>query len=120
MVDPGIPDTQLFDVDAASFEWAVRRALRDLEQIVAVLLEHIARTHATLTWRTLRAVDEQAFGDLGFQSRHDAPVRASLIRVGEHRLAGIDSDMQVNWCRDDDSLPAVYLIARQFFGRTST
>ncbi|MFC7633524.1 DUF2471 family protein [Paraburkholderia humisilvae] len=101
----------------ASFERAVGRAIRDLEQIVVVLLEHATRTHAVLTWRTLRAIDEQAFSDLGFQSRHDGPVRATFVRVGEHRLAGIDCHTQVNWCRLDDGLPAVYLIARRFFCR---
>ncbi|CAB3774194.1 DUF2471 family protein [Paraburkholderia humisilvae] len=117
MVDPGIPNNRLVNVDVANFERAVGRAMRDLEHIVVVLLEDVTRTNGATTWRMLRAIDEQAFGDLGFQSRHDGPVRAVFVRVEEYRLTAIDYDTQVNWSCDDTGLPAVYLIARRFFGK---
>lgn len=66
----------------------------------------------SLTWRTLLVIDEQAFGDLGFQSHHYPAVRAAFIRLGDSRLPGEDLDAFVDWQRDDDDLPGVYLIVR--------
>jgi hypothetical protein len=64
------------------------------------------------TWRTLLVFDEQAFGDLGFQSRHYPVVRAAFIQLGDGRLPGEDLDAFVDWQLDDDDLPGKYLIVR--------
>jgi Protein of unknown function (DUF2471) len=69
---------------------------------------------STLTWRWLIELEEQAFSDLGFQSRHDKAVIGAFLRLRDSRLFGANVDETVDWRRDDDDLPAVYLILRAF------
>jgi Protein of unknown function (DUF2471) len=107
--------------DPVALERAVQRAATDLQCVVAA----IARPYLRLlnqkklghwvpapTWRLLVEIEEQAFADLGFQGRYAAAVRDGFARLADSRLTGPDLDAPVDWQRDDDSLPAVYVIMR--------
>ena len=107
--------------DRVALERAVQRAAMDLQRVVTV----IARPYLRLpnqkklghwvpapTWRLLVDIEEQAFADLGFQGRYAAAVRDGFARLADSRLTGPDLDAPVDWQRDDDSLPAVYVIVR--------
>jgi hypothetical protein len=65
-----------------------------------------------MSWRALLDVEEMAFSNSGFLSRHDPAVIDAFIRLRDSRLLGTDVDEPVDWRRDDDDLPAVYLIVR--------
>lgn len=109
------------EIDPVMLERAVQRAAIDLQRVVAV----IARPYLRLlnqkklghwvpapTWRLLVDIEEQAFADLSFQGRYAAAVRDGFARLADSRLTGPDLDAPVDWQRDDDSLPAVYVIMR--------
>jgi hypothetical protein len=108
-------------IDPVALERAVQRAAMDLQRVVAV----IARPYLRLlkqkklghwvpppTWRLLVDIEEQAFADLGFQGQYAAAVRDGFARLADSRLTGPDLDAPVDWQRDDDPLPAVYVMMR--------
>jgi hypothetical protein len=43
-----------------------------------------------------------------------------FVRFGDSRLAGSDLDEPVDWRRDDDDLPVVYLTVRSLIQSDST
>ncbi|MCX4173942.1 DUF2471 family protein [Paraburkholderia madseniana] len=45
-------------------------------------------------------------------ARHNETVRSTFVRFEDSRLSGMDLDEPVDWRRDDDNLPAVYLLVR--------
>lgn len=105
-------------INPATLERALRSASLDLQQvIVTVARRHLPsgrRGNAKLpTWQTLQIIDEQSFENLGFRGRHDESVRAIFSRFADSRLADSDLDEPVDWRRDDDDLPAVYLMVRE-------
>jgi hypothetical protein len=120
MINAAAFDTDVQHTDPVALERALRSASLDLQQIIVT----VARRHMdggrrassygarSPTWRTLQTIDEQAFENSGFIARHDENVRAMFIRFGDSRLANADLDAPVDWRRDDDNLPAVYLLAR--------
>lgn len=121
MINVTALDTDPLDADPVADQHARQRAALDLQRIIGTLAQRYLvgsrrkrspEATPSLTWRTLLVIDEQAFGDLGFQSRHDPAVRAAFIRLVDSRLPSDDLDALVNWQRDDDDLPAAYLIVR--------
>jgi hypothetical protein len=104
--------------DSVHFERSAQRAVIDLQRIVGTIAHRylLPRTHPTvnftLSWRALMELEEQAFSDLGFQSRHDQVIVDGLLRLSESGLPGSNIDDAVDWRRDDESLPAVYRIVR--------
>jgi hypothetical protein len=64
------------------------------------------------TWRTLLTIDEQVFEKWGFRAGHKETVRSTFVRFEDSRLSRMDLDEPVDWRRDDDNLPAVYLFVR--------
>lgn len=121
MINATALDADALDADPVAMQHALQRAALDLQRIIGTLAQRYLggsrrkknpEAAPSLTWRTLLLIDEQAFGDLGFQSRHDPTVRAAFIRLGDSRLPGEDLDAFVDWQRDDDDLPGVYLIMR--------
>ena len=121
-------DTALFEtddpvVDPVALGHAAQRAALDLQRLIALLaqrrpgMSRSPRLHAAApvwTWRMLLDIEEQAFGDPGFQGRHPAAVRDAFIRLADSRLPLAESDEPVDWQRDEDPLPAVYAIVRAF------
>jgi hypothetical protein len=120
MINAAAFDADLQNIDPVALERALRSASLDLQQIiVTVARRHIdsgRRANAygarSPTWRTLQTIDEQAFENPGFIARHEEHVRALFIRFGDSRLSNADLDSPVDWRRDDDNLPAVYLLVR--------
>jgi hypothetical protein len=72
------------------------------------------------TWRTLQTIDELVFENPGFRARHKEHIREMFVRFGDSRLSGADLDEPVDWRRDDDSLPVVYLTVRALIQADST
>lgn len=120
MINATAFDADVHDTDPVALERALRSASLDLQQIiVTVARRHIdsgrrANSYGARspTWRTLQTIDEQVFENPGFIARHDETIRAMFVRFGDSRLSGADLDSPVDWRRDDDSLPAVYLLVR--------
>jgi hypothetical protein len=107
--------------DPVALERAVQRAAMDLQRVVALIAQPYLRLlnqkklgHwvSAPTWRLLVEIEEQAFADLGFQGRYSAAVHNGFARLVDSRLTGPDLDAPVDWQRDDDPLPAVYMIMR--------
>jgi hypothetical protein len=102
------------------FERAAQRAVSDLHRVVVPIAQRALglrrRAHPaavrTLSWRALLDVEALAFSAPGFRGRHDEAIVAAFLRVADSRLPGPDLDEAVDWRRDDDDLPAVYLIVR--------
>lgn len=113
-------DTDAGQIDSVALERALRSASLDLQQIMATTagryLDSGRRRYSSSarlpTWRTLQTIDEQVFENRGFQARHNETVRSMFLRFGDSRLSGADLDEPVDWRRDDDNLPTVYLIVR--------
>jgi len=113
-------DTDVHDVNPVALERALRSASLDLQQIIATVagryLDSGRRRYSSgaqlPTWRTLLTIDEQVFDNRGFRSRHNETVRSTFVRFEDSRLSGMDLDETVDWQRDDDDLPAVYLLVR--------
>jgi hypothetical protein len=120
MFDASLLDNDDTDLDRIQTERSAQRAVADLERIVGVLVQRWLgarrRTHpamkSVLSWRALLEIEEQAFSDLGFQSRHDKTIIDGFLRLSDSRLHGANIDEAVDWRRDDERLPAVYLIMR--------
>jgi len=60
------------------------------------------------------------FENPGFRARNKEHVREMFVRFGDSRLAGSDLDEPVDWRRDDDDLPVVYLTVRALIQSDST
>lgn len=65
-----------------------------------------------MSWKALLDVEELAFSNPGFLNRNDPVVVDAFIRLRDSRMVPADVDEPVDWRRDDDDLPAVYLIVR--------
>lgn len=65
-----------------------------------------------MSWRALLDVEELAFSNAGFLGRNEPAVVDAFIRLRDSRMVAADVDEPVDWRRDDDDLPAVYLIVR--------
>lgn len=107
--------------DPVALERAAQRAAMDLQRLVALIAQPYIRLlnqkklgHwvPAPTWHLLVDVEEQAFADLGFQGRYAVAVRSGFARFADSRLTSPDLDAPVDWQRDDDPLPAVYVIMR--------
>jgi hypothetical protein len=117
--DPAL-DMDVHDINPVALERAIRSASLDLQQIIATVAGHYLdngrhrySSGARLpTWRTLLTIDEQVFENRGFRARHNETVRSTFVRFGNSRLSGMDLDEPVDWQRDDDNLPVVYLLVR--------
>ncbi|MGQ7939417.1 DUF2471 domain-containing protein [Paraburkholderia sp. D1E] len=113
-------DMDVHDINPVNLERALRSASLDLQQIIATVagryLANGRRRYSSSaqlpTWRTLLTIDEQVFENRGFLAKHDETVRSTFVRFEESRLSGMDLDEPVDWRRDDDNLPAVYLLVR--------
>lgn len=120
MINATAFESEAGNVNQVALERELRSASLDLQQvIVTVAKRHISsgrRAYAggaqAPTWRTLQTIDEQVFENQGFRARHKETVREMFARFGDSRLSGADLDEPVDWRRDDDNLPAVYLIVR--------
>ncbi|PRX90055.1 DUF2471 domain-containing protein [Paraburkholderia sp. BL25I1N1] len=120
MVNDAAPDMEVHDINPAALERALRSASLDLQQIIATVagrhLDTGRRRYSNSarlpTWRTLLVIDEQVFENRGFVARHNEIVRSTFVRFEDSRLCGMDLDEPVDWRRDDDNLPAVYLLVR--------
>jgi Protein of unknown function (DUF2471) len=115
MLDAALLENEDSELDRAQFERAIQRAANDLQRIIGTLVQRYLPRRSqpsTLTWRWLIELEEQAFSDLGFQSRHDNAIIGAFLRLRDSRLFGANIDEMVDWRRDDDDLPAVYLILR--------
>ena len=117
--DPAL-DMDVHDINPVALERALRSASLDLQQIIATVagryVDNGRRRYSSgarsPTWRTLLTIDEQVFENRGFLARHTETVRATFVRFGDSRLSGMDLDEPVDWRRDDDDLPVVYLLVR--------
>ena len=113
-------DMDVHDINPVALERALRSASLDLQQIIATVagrhLDSGRRRYSSSarlpTWRTLLTIDEQVFENRGFLARHNEAVRSTFVRFEDSRLSGMDLDEPVDWRRDDDNLPAVYLLVR--------
>lgn len=120
MINDTAADRDVLDINPAAFERALRSASLDLQQIIATVagryLDSGRRRYSSgarlPSWRTLQTIDEQVFENRGFQARHSEAVRSTFIRFEDSRLCGMDPDEPVDWRRDDDDLPVVYLLVR--------
>jgi Protein of unknown function (DUF2471) len=120
MFDPALFNEDDPDFDSVQFERSAQRAITDLQRIVGTLAHRCLVSHrrarsaanCALSWRALLEIEEQAFSDLGFQSRHDKAIVDGLLRLRDSRLPGPNIDEAVDWRRDDEQLPAVYVIVR--------
>ncbi|HEF4769332.1 DUF2471 family protein [Burkholderia multivorans] len=106
--------------NSVQFERAAQRAVVDLQRAVAGPAQRALglrrRSHPaaerTMSWRALLDVEALAFSNAGFVSRNDPAIVDAFIRLCDSRLVPADIDEPVDWRRDDDDLPAVYLIVR--------
>jgi hypothetical protein len=115
MLDTVMLENEGAELDRAQFERAIQRAANDLQRIIDILGQRylpLRSPPSTLTWRWLIELEEQAFSDLGFQSRHDKAIIGEFLRLRDSRLFGANIDETVDWRRDDNDLPAVYVILR--------
>jgi len=121
-------ESEIGNVNQVALERELRTASLDLQQvIVTVAKRHISTGRRAYpsgsgspTWRTLQTIDEQVFENQGFRARHKENVRTLFARFGDSRLCGGDLDEPVDWRRDDDDLPAVYLIVRELVQSDAT
>jgi len=123
MFDAALLEYEETEFDRTQMERAIQRAANDLQRIIGTLAQrHLPRRSppSALTWRWLIELEEQAFSDLGFQSRHDTGIIDSFLRLRNSRLSGPNIDDAVDWRRDDDDLPAVYLIVRAMMEAKAT
>jgi hypothetical protein len=128
MINATAFDADVRDIDPVALERALRAASLDLQQvIVTVARRHLdsgRRAYPTggrsPTWRTLQTIDEQVFENPGFRARHKENVREMFVRFGDSRLSGADLEEPVDWRRDDDDLPVVYLTVRALVQAAST
>ncbi|MFM0381893.1 DUF2471 domain-containing protein [Paraburkholderia dipogonis] len=120
MTNDSALDRDVHDINPVALERALRSASLDLQQIIATVagryLDNGRRRYSSgarlPTWRTLLTIDEQVFENRGFRARHNETVRSTFVRFEDSRLSGMDLDDPVDWRRDDDNLPAVYLLVR--------
>ncbi|MFL9865202.1 DUF2471 domain-containing protein [Paraburkholderia fungorum] len=120
MTNDSALDMDVHDIPPVALERALRSASLDLQQIIATVagrhLDNGRRRYSSSarlpTWRTLLTIDEQVFENRGFLARHNETVRSTFVRFEDSRLSGMDLDEPVDWRRDDDNLPAVYLLVR--------
>jgi Protein of unknown function (DUF2471) len=120
MMNDSALDMDVHDINPVALERALRSASLDLQQIIATIAgryldsgRHRYSSSSRLPiWRTLLTIDEQIFENRGFRARHDETVRTTFVRFSDSRLSGMDLDEPVDWRRDDDNLPAVYLLVR--------
>ncbi|MFL9858270.1 DUF2471 domain-containing protein [Paraburkholderia madseniana] len=120
MINDSALDRDVHDINPVALERALRSASLDLQQIIATVagrhLDSGRRRYSSgarlPTWRTLLTIDEQVFENRGFLARHNETVRFTFVRFEDSRLSGMDLDEPVDWRRDDDNLPAVYLLVR--------
>ena len=98
------------------FERAAQRAVVDLQRVAGGRAAARRRTHPaavrTMSWQALLNVEELAFSNAGFLSRNDPAVVDAFIRLRDSRLVAADVEEPVDWRRDDDDLPAIYLIVK--------
>ncbi len=128
MVHDSALDMDIQDINPAALERELRSASLDLQQIIATVAGRYLDTGrrrysngAQLpTWRTLLAIEEQVFENRGFRARHNETVRSTFVRFEDCRLSGVDLDEPVDWRRDDDNLPAVYLLLRALVQANAT
>ena len=128
MINDSAPDMDVHDVNPVALERALRSASLDLQQIIATVAgRHLANgrhrysSDARLpTWRTLLTIDEQVFENRGFRARHNETVRSTFVRFCDSRLSEMVLDEPVDWRRDDDNLPAVYLLVRALIQADAT
>jgi hypothetical protein len=128
MINATAFESEAGNVNQVALERELRAASLDLQQvIVTIARRHIGtgrRAYAAgsqaPTWRTLQTIDELVFENQGFRARHKENVREMFARFGDSRLSGVDLDEPVDWRRDDDNLPAVYLIVRELVQSDAT
>ncbi|WP_244135484.1 DUF2471 family protein [Burkholderia vietnamiensis] len=60
----------------------------------------------------LLEIEEEAFSDLGFQSRNEAAVVAALPRIGPTTLPGVDLNALIDWDLSAEPLPVAYRCVR--------
>jgi hypothetical protein len=121
-------DTDTGEIDSVALERALRSASLDLQQIIVTIarryLDSGRRAYPggsrSPTWRTLLTIDELVFENAGFRARHSEAVRAMFVRFSDSRLSGADLDDPIDWRRDDDQLPAVYLTVRALMQADAT
>ena len=120
MINDAALAMDVHDINPVGLERALRSASLDLQQIIATVagryVDNGRRRYSSgarsPTWRTLLTIDEQVFENRGFRAKHNETVRSTFVRFGDSRLSGMDLDEPVDWRRDDDNLPAVYLLVR--------
>ncbi|MCC8405259.1 DUF2471 domain-containing protein [Paraburkholderia sp. MMS20-SJTN17] len=101
---------------------ALQRAEQDLQQLVVRIAQRYVDRHKTTRrshghevawcWRELVEIEDQTFGDLGFQGRHAPEILASFYRLRDNRLLPADLHAPLDWDRDDVEMPAVVLVVR--------
>jgi hypothetical protein len=101
MLDAALLENEDSELDRAQFERAIQRAANDLQRIIGTLVQRYlprrSSSPSTLTWRWLIELEEQAFSDLGFQSRHDKAIIGAFLRLRDSRLFGANIDETVDW-----------------------
>jgi hypothetical protein len=101
------------------FERAAQRAVGDLQRVVGGPAQRALaatphppgrRPHDELAG----AAERRGAGILEsrFPNRNDPAVVDAFIRLRDSRLVAADVEEPVDWSRDDDDLPAVYLIVK--------
>jgi Protein of unknown function (DUF2471) len=101
MIDAALLENEDSELDLAQFDRAIQRAANDLQRIIGTLVQRYlprrSQQPSTLTWRWLIELEEQAFSDLGFQSRHDKAIIGAFLRLRDSRLFGANIDETVDW-----------------------
>ena len=128
MINATALETESGNVNQVALERELRAASLDLQQvIVTVAKRHIGGGRRAYpsgsgspTWRTLQTIDEQVFENPGFRARNKETIRMMFARFDDSRLCSGDLDEPVDWRRDDDDLPAVYLIVRELVQSEAT
>jgi hypothetical protein len=101
---------------------ALQRAGQELQQLIVRIARRYVDRHRTSRrsqgheaawcWWELIEIEDQVFGDLGFQGRHAPEILASFYRLRDSRLLPADLDSPIDLDRDDDEMPAVVLVLR--------
>ncbi|UKV71326.1 DUF2471 domain-containing protein (plasmid) [Burkholderia vietnamiensis] len=102
------------EVDPVLFDHALERATDDFRRVVMSITARYFNSGLThfVTWPALLEIEEEAFSDLGFQSRNEAAVVAALPRIGPITLPGVDLNALIDWGLSAEPLPVAYRCVR--------
>ncbi|WP_323122546.1 DUF2471 family protein [Burkholderia alba] len=114
-------ESTIAEFDPIAYKHALENAAADLRRVTRSLVSRFPSgmpAARLLTWADLLDVEEQAFSDLGFQSRNEQSVIDGLARIRPSFLATGNFARPVDWMHDIPSLPVVYQCVREVLAAT--